>query len=155
MNKNTILVSGAVVFDEKIDKCLFLLVGQTSDGSWEFPKVIVRKGESSVRASLRLMGEKGGMSTTVLEEVGRSGGVVTINGKTIPQRHIYYLMILRSSVIEVIGFEDILWAEYSLALKKLTSKREKLMLKQAKQIYKVWKKDKQRRKDWNDEVLNV
>lgn len=113
---------------------------QKDSQDWEIPKVVVRKGESSVRAVIRIMGEKGGMSTRVLEEVGRAGGTTTINGKILSQRQIYYLMLLRSGSSEAIGFEDFQWLDYTKAQKALSSKREKSMLKEAKEVLKDWNK---------------
>lgn len=146
MDKNLILVSGAVVFKESRGRVCWFLIKQLDGSEWEFPKVVVRKGESSVRAVIRMMGEKGGMSTRVLEEVGRAGGIATVNHKTLPQRHLYYLMLLRSSAGEVVGFPYYEWLEYRKALKKISSRREKVVLKHAKDIYKKWAKLKKRKK---------
>lgn len=141
------LIAGAVVFREQQGKSRWFIVKQNDEGIWEIPKVMVRKGESSVRAALRMMGEKGGMTTRVLEEAGRAGGVATVNKKTLPQRYLYYLMILKSKAPEAIGFGDELWLEYAKAVRKLSSKRERAMLRSARQILKDWKKNRQRRKN--------
>jgi len=141
MDKNLVLTSGAIVF--KDDKGLYVfIVKNTEEEGWELPKVIVRKGESSVRAALRMMGEKAAMTTKVLEEVGRSGGVTTVNGKILPQRHLYYLMVHKISGNEVIGFPESLWLEYSKAIKKLSSKREIGMVKSARDMYKTILRDR-------------
>lgn len=143
IDKNIVLVSAAVVFrnQKNKNKLKWFLTKQGADGEWEIPKVIVRKGESSVRAALRMTGEKGSMTTQVLEEVGRAGGVTTINGKILPQRYIYYLMILRSASNEPMGFTQHLWLEYAKAVRKLPSKRERAMLKQARKVFRRWKKE--------------
>jgi hypothetical protein len=141
MDKNLVLVSGALVFKEQGRKIRWFVVKQTKDGMWEIPKVVVRKGESSVRGALRMMGEKGAMTTKVLEEVGRAGGVTTINGRILPQRHIYYLMILKSSSNEAIGFEQSQWLEYAKARRTVSSKREKAMIREASKVYRAWKKE--------------
>ena len=142
MEKNLVLVSGAVIFKEKGGKLRWFII-ENSKGGWEIPKVVVRKGESSVRAALRMTGEKGGMSTRVLEEIARTGGVTTINGRALPQRHIYYLMRLKFSANEVIGFENYLWLENAKAIKKITSKREKLVFKDAKKLLAKLKKERE------------
>ena len=135
-----VLISGAIVFKEDRGKLTWFVVKQTDDGDWEIPKVVVRKVESSVRASLRMVGEQGGMDVKVLEEAGRSGGVVTVNNKVLPQRQIYYLLHCTSGDGDVVGFSEYEWLEYASAIRKLTSKRERLMLKQARDEYKKWKK---------------
>ena len=149
MDKNLVLIGGAIVFDGKEGKPRFFIIRQPEGDGWEIPKVLVRKGESSVRAVLRLMGEKGGMSTRVLEEATRTGGVTKISGKSSPQRCIYYLMLLRSSSKEVIGFEDYLWADYSVAIKKLSLKKERTSIKRAKKIVRLYQKERQRRMKLN------
>ncbi len=140
IDKSTVLVSGAVVLREGRSKKRWFLVKQSDDDKWEIPKVFVRKGESSVRAAMRMMGEQGGMSTQVIEEAGRAGGVTTINGKVFPQRHLYYLMIQQSGSSEAIGFADSEWLEYAQAVRKLSSKRERAILKQARKEYRKWRK---------------
>jgi len=136
-----VLVSCAIVFKKGRGKSRWFIAKQVDGDEWEIPKVVVRKGESSVRAALRMMGERGGMTTQVLEEAGRAGGVTTINGKTLPQRYLYYLMELKAPPGEAIGFSTYKWYEYAKAVRKLPSKREKMMLKQARKEYRIWKKN--------------
>lgn len=142
MNKNLVLVSGAIVFKEGRGKKRWFVVKQTGDDEerWEIPKVPVRKTESSPRAAIRIMGEKGGMDAKILEEAGRAGGSTTINGKTVPQRHLYYLM-MQTAAGEVLGFEDYQWLEYAKAVRKISSKRERLMIRQARQELRKWQRE--------------
>ncbi len=79
------------------------------------------------------------MNARVLEEVGRFSGTATVNGKSIPQKHLYYLMIQKSGG-EILGFEKFEWLEYDKAAKRLTSKKEKDMLKNGKSVLKEWEK---------------
>ena len=113
--------------------------------------MVVRKGESSVREALRMMAEKGGMTVWVLEEVGRAGGVSTVNDKTIPQRYIYYLLLNKIPGGEAIGFNDSAWFEFPKAVKEVYSKREKQMLKAAKQVYTLWQKERRKKKEQSPE----
>jgi 8-oxo-dGTP pyrophosphatase MutT (NUDIX family) len=135
-----ISIGGAIVFKDNRGKRQFLLVKNKEDGDWEIPKVTVRKGESSVRSVIRLTGEQGGISARVLEEAGRSSGTVIINGKSIPQKHYYYLLMQKGGTSEMIGFHEIKWVEYSDATKKLVLKKEKEMLKNAVAVLKEWEK---------------
>jgi|SRR3989344_8740489 len=145
-NKSLILVSGSVVFKDSGKNRRWFVVKQGGDGKWEIPKVIVRKTESSVRASLRMMGEQGGMRAKVLEEAGRAGGVTTTNGRTIPQRYLYYLMAHKADSGESIGFEESAWLDYSKAVRKISSKRERLMLRQARKELKAWEKRRKKKR---------
>lgn len=147
MNKSTqVLVSGAVLFKEQRGKLSWFIVKLPDEEAWEFPKVLVRRGESSVRAALRMMGEKGGMTTKVLEEAGRAGGVTTVNDRTLPQRYLYYLMVMKTGTSEPVGFPKYAWFDYAKAARKLSSKREKQMLKSARSELKKWKKKYKKRK---------
>lgn len=151
IDKNTVLVSAAVVFKNHKGKGKpeWFVSEQSKGGEWEIPKVVVRKGESSVRAAIRMTGEKGSMTTRVLEEIGRAGGVATVSGRTLPQRYIYYLMLLKSSMEEPIGFSNFAWLEYAKAVRKLSSKRERAMLKVARKMLNEWRRKRRKEKEFN------
>lgn len=133
------MISGAIIFRDNRGRRKFLVVKSKDEEDWEIPKVTVRRGESSVRAAIRMTGEQAGMDVRVLEEAGRFSGVATVNGKTIPQKHLYYLMLQKSGG-EILGFEKFEWLEYEKASKKIGAKKEKEMLKNAKAVLKEWEK---------------
>jgi 8-oxo-dGTP pyrophosphatase MutT (NUDIX family) len=135
-----IVIGGAVIFRENRGKRQFLLVRQKENENWEIPKVTVRKGESSVRAVIRLASEQGGMAVRVLEEAGRVTGTTILNAKSIPQKFYYYLMLQKGGSSELIGFDEFKWLDYADAIKKLGLKREKDMLKGGKDVLKEWEK---------------
>jgi 8-oxo-dGTP pyrophosphatase MutT (NUDIX family) len=140
-NKNQqIVIGGAVLFRENRGRRQFLLVRQKENENWEIPKVIVRRGESSVRAVIRLASEQGGMAVRVLEEAGRATGMTIVNAKSIPQKFYYYLMLQKGGSSELIGFDEFKWIEYSDAFKKLGLKREKDMLEGGRDVLKEWEK---------------
>ncbi len=126
------LVSVAVIFKETNGKRKWLLVKKNDDSEWELPRITVRKTESSARGALRMAGEQLGANTQILEEAGRSGGMVTVNGRTLSQRQLYYLMKLKSQDGEVLGFSQADYMEYTQAVRKLGTKRDKQMLKAAR-----------------------
>jgi precorrin-6x reductase len=157
MNKDLVLISGAIVYRAiKGKKRWFLAKQSGKDGDWEIPKILVRKAESSARGAMRLMLEQMDMDTQVLEEAGRAGGSATINGKVVPQRHLYYIMLFKEKEEEeeeedkrekkedveeiVIGFDDHGWFEYAQAVRMLRSKRERLMIKQGRKELRKWEK---------------
>jgi ADP-ribose pyrophosphatase YjhB (NUDIX family) len=140
LDKNMVIISSAVLFKKlRGNKKKWFLVKNSEEENWEFPNTIVRKGESSARAALRIMGEKGGMSVQVLEEAGRAGGATTLKDKTCPLRHIYYLLREKSDSGEPIGFGEVEWFTYANAIRKV-SKREQQMLRQAREELKSWEK---------------
>ena len=141
MNKDqSILISGACLFKESRGRVYWLVVKNTDEVGWEIPKATVRKGESSVRAILRVLGELAGMSVRVLEEVGRASSSASVNGRSISQKFLYYLLIYKTSAGEILGFTDFEWLEQGKAIKKLSIKREKSMLREAKVVLKTWEK---------------
>jgi 8-oxo-dGTP pyrophosphatase MutT (NUDIX family) len=139
-NNQQMVIGGAIVFRDNRGKRQFLLVKTKEDGDWEIPKVIVRKGESSVRSVIRLTGEQGGMTTRVLEEVGRTTGTTVLNGKSMPQKFYYYLLLQKGGTSDLIGFVEFKWLEYAEAVKKVILKREKDMFKLAREVLKLWEK---------------
>jgi len=129
-----------VVFRGNRGKTQFMLVKQKEEGDWEIPKVTVRKGESSVRAVIRMMGEQAGMTVRVLEEASRSTGNAVINGKSVSQKFYYYLMISKAGGLDAIGFHDFQWLEYGKVVKKVVLKKEKDVFRSAREVLKEWEK---------------
>ena len=144
MKNSQITIGGAVVFKDSRRKRTWFVVRQGQEAKWEIPKVTVRRGESSVRSVLRLTGEMAGMGAKGLEEAGRSSGIAMMNGKSIPQKFYYYLLEHKSGD-DFYGFEDYQWMEYSKALKTLELKREKDMLRSAKEVLQKWEKERQKK----------
>ena len=145
VNKNVVLVGAACVVKESKGKKRWLVVKQNEKEGWELPKTMVRRGESSAKAVIRMTTEKGSMTAKIIEEAGRAGGATTVNGKTLPQRTLYYLMLLKNASKESIGFYDAQWFEYAKAVRSLPSKRERAMLKSAREAYKKWTREQQRK----------
>jgi hypothetical protein len=139
-------VGGALVFKDSRKKRTFLLTKQKEGDDWEIPKISVRRGESSVRSVIRMTGEMAGINAKVLEEAGRASGVTTLNGKVLPQKYYYYLMMLKAGGTDPIGFFDAKWMDFSKALKALSLKREKDILKEGKKVLKVWEKEHLKKK---------
>ena len=127
------LVSAALVYKKDGSDTLWFLVKDKEDGDWEIPKTVARSGESSVRASVRAMGEQGGMRIKVLEEVGRHGGAAKVGDKIVTQRTIYYLIAHKEGQ-EVLGYAGAEWVEHSAALRKVGAKLDREMLKDARAL---------------------
>lgn len=136
---NKRLIGAAVVFKDQRGKRTFLIVRYGEEDEWEFPKITVRKGESSARSVIRMTGENAGISAKILEEAGRISKEARIDGRLVPEKTYYYLMILMAGR-EVMGFSDYKWLEYAKAKQKLTWKREKDILVQTRDVLKQWEK---------------
>lgn len=140
MNKNSILETVAILCREVNGKLLWFVVKQSENGDWEFPRAVVKRGESSVRAALRIIGQQAAINARVLEEAGRTNGFASLNGKTIPKKTIYYLMFAKHIGSEVIGFLDSNWCEYPKASRLLKNQTDLSMLKNARSLFRDWKK---------------
>ncbi len=138
--KQIISTGGALIFKDSRGKRTFLLTKQNEGDNWEIPKITVRRGESSVRSVIRMTSEMAGINAKVLEEAGRASGAATVNGKVLPQKYYYYLMMLKAGGSDPIGFFDSKWMDFSKALKALSLKREKDILKEGKKVLKEWEK---------------
>ena len=139
---NNISIGGAVVYKEGRGRRYYWIVAD-KDGNWEIPKVAVRRGESSVRAVIRMTSEIVGMNARVLEEVGRHSTVVLVNGKATPQKTYYYLLLLKA-VTELMGFEKYQWMDFKKATKAVGLKREKDTLREAEELIKKWEKERKK-----------
>ncbi len=152
MKQKLILVGIAIVYRKVKDKPHWFVVKQKEDFEWELPRTNARRGESSVRSVIRMMGEQAAMNVKVQEEVGRAGGAAMIGGQTIPQKQIYYLLVCKEAH-EVLSFLDYDWLEYSKATRKLKNKKDLAMLKVAKDLLKEIESKKRKSSVTHDREL--
>lgn len=139
-NKNQILIGAGVIYKEVRGTRRYLIVRKGEEDKWEFPKIVVRRGESSVRAVIRMLGEAAGIGAKVLEEVSRVNSIVAVNGKSMPQRLFYYLLIQKAEG-EIIGFDKFEWLDTKGVSKKLSLKRERDVLRESEKMIKAWEKE--------------
>lgn len=140
------LVSAACVYKKADDDVVWFLVREKEAGGWEIPRTIARTGESSVRAAIRAMGEQGGMRVKVLEEVGRHGGAAKIGEKIVTQRTLYYLIAHKDGQ-EILGYVEAGWFEHPLALRKVSAKLDREMLKDARALLYEIREKKRKKKE--------
>jgi ADP-ribose pyrophosphatase YjhB (NUDIX family) len=142
-----VMVSAAVVFKKHDnDPTKWFIISNNDEDGWEIPKTVVRRGESSVRASIRITSEQAGMRTRVLEEVGRGSGATKLNNRPVTQKFLYYLMNCKDGG-EIIGFNKFDWVEYKTLAKRLTNKRDLAMVIKAKDLLKELEQKKDIRTD--------
>jgi hypothetical protein len=144
-NKNTVLTSVGILYRDHQGKRKWLAVKKNGDSDWELPRITVRKTESSARAAIRMAGELLASNAQIIDEVGRSGGMATVNGRSITQRQLYYLLKIQSQNGEVLGFTEAEFFEYAQAVRKLISKRDRQMLKAAKDFLKKVQEKKEKK----------
>lgn len=125
---DTKLTSGAVLFRRKNGKTFWFLAKTQESDSWEIPKGVVRRGESSVRTAIRTVDEEANIAARVLEEAGRAGEVI------------YYLMQQLGSFGGKPRYAQVLWNSYALAKQRLGSASERRIITQANQVLREWLK---------------
>lgn len=131
-----ILVAGSAVCKQRAGKTYWLLVRPGKEDSLQLPKVIVRRGESSVRAAIRSVSEMAGIRGKVLEEAGRTTVFSTRDGKSLFRRIIYYLMQQRGKD-ENAPTARVFWSEFIRARSKLSSLEQRI-LAQARTTLTEW-----------------
>lgn len=144
MDKGIALVSAAAIYKLVGGKREWLLVKNEKESNWEFAKSPVRKGESSVRTVIRIMAERANLKARVLDEAGRTTATTVLNGKAVQQRTIYYLIVQKGTEGEMLGYAETIWVEYDKALRRIASKKEAGILKEAMKI--VREREKARKK---------
>ena len=137
-----ILVSGAVVFHTRGGKTFWLLVKPGKDDTWQLPKGVVRRGESSVRTAIRTIDETLGIRGRVLEEAGRATINSTRDGHSFSRRIIYYLMQQKSKEPRDL-MTQFAWADFVRTHHKLSTAQEKRILNQARSLLSEWEKQEQ------------
>lgn len=148
MDKDRVLIGVAIIFRGEGKKREWLITKEKEDSDWSLPRQKARKkSESTAKAAIRLAGEKLGISAKVLEEAGRAGGVTTVNNETKAKRELYYLMIQKSADGEVVGYKEHAWLPYANAVRKLPSKRDRKMIKAAREELRTWLKRQEEEKD--------
>lgn len=142
------LLTGAVVYRKQKSQLEWLLTkSNEKDNKWEIPKDTVRRGESSVGAVIRFLGENLGVPGRVIEEAGRTtSSRKTSNGTTLEEKSIFYLIASGAGgreMVERVGRQvETKWFSTVSANKKIVSAQERRMLKQAKDVLKEWQKNK-------------
>lgn len=132
------LIAGIAACRRRRGETEWLLTAPQKKDTWELPKDTVRRGESSVSAAIRFLAEFLGIRGRIIEEAGRAS--------TAPDKFIFYLMYLTGirngeSLPKTLSLEN-KWFSYAQATKKLSLARERRILKQAKNVFREWQKEK-------------
>ena len=138
--KNSLLAAAGLVFKKEKGKILWLIVKKDESGEWVIPKTTGRKGESSVRAMVRYITDFGGVNAQVLEEVTRTGGTTSVNGRITVTKTLYYLIVDKGGM--EIKLPDYEWGDLAKVTKKLKIKKEVKIFKEANDLLKKIEKEK-------------
>lgn len=125
--------AGGIVFKEgKV-----LLTKHSLNHHWSFPKGWIDKGETSKQAALREVREEGGVEAEIIEKVGDSKYVYTLNGEKIFKLVTYFLMEYKSGDVKDhdLEVEEAGWYEPENALKQLSFSQDRILLKKALEVY--------------------
>ena len=125
--------AGGIVFKEG----RVLLTKHSQNKHWSFPKGLIDPGQTTKEAALREVKEEGGVEVEILDKVGYSKYVYTLNGEKIFKVVTYFLMKYISGDPKDHDWEveEAGWYEVDDALKQLTFSQDKQLLKKALEIY--------------------
>lgn len=122
--------AGGIVFNSKGQ---VLLTEHSKNKHWSFPKGLIDLGQTPEKAALREVKEEGGVEAEIVDKVGYSKYVYTLNRERIFKIVAYFLMKYVSGDIKDHDWEvsDIGWLEPEEALKKLSFNQDRELLKKA------------------------
>lgn len=126
--------AGGIVFNNQNQ---VLLAKHSQNKHWSFPKGWIEEGQTSKEAAIREVKEEGGVEAEIIEKVGDTKYVYTLNGEKIFKVVVYFLMKYLSGDPKDHDWEmeDAGWYSVDEALKTLDFSRDKELLKKAVEIY--------------------
>ncbi|MBI4035712.1 NUDIX domain-containing protein [Candidatus Daviesbacteria bacterium] len=127
--------AGGIVFN---DKGQVLVTQHSQNKHWSFPKGLLDHPEQTTEQSaLREVKEEGGIEAEIIDKVGYSKYIYSLNGEKIFKIVTYFLMKYLSGNIADHDWEvsDIGWFAPEDALKQLSYSRDKELLKKAVEMY--------------------
>lgn len=121
--------AGGIVF--KGNKVL--LTKHSQNKHWSFPKGWIEQGQTSKEAALREVKEEGGVEAEIVDKIGDSKYIYTLNGEKIFKVVVYFLMKYKSGNPKDHDWEmeEAGWFSSDEALKTLSFSRDKELLKKA------------------------
>ena len=120
--------AGGIVFNSKGQ---VLLTKHSQNKHWSFPKGLIDPGQTSEEAALREVREEGGVKAEIIDKVGYSKYVYTMQGEKIFKVVTYFLMEYVSGNPEDHDWEveEAGWYEVEDALRQLTFSQDKDLLR--------------------------
>ncbi|MBI2020524.1 NUDIX domain-containing protein [Candidatus Daviesbacteria bacterium] len=121
------------------NKVEVLLTKHSQNKNWSFPKGWIEEGQTAEQAAVREVKEEGGVEAEILDKVGYSKYVYTLNNEKIFKVVTYFLMKYVSGDPKDHDWEveEAGWFEVADALKTLSFSHDKELLKEA---VKLWQK---------------
>ena len=126
--------AGGIVFKGK----KVLLTKHSQNHHWSFPKGLIDPGQTPQEAAVREVREEGGIAAEILDRVGYSKYVYSLNGEKIFKVVTYFLMKYKSGDPKDHDWEveEAGWFEVDEALEQLTFSQDKDLLKKALEMRK-------------------
>ncbi len=132
--------AGGVVFKKEDANIFVLLIAVKNSTVWTLPKGLVEKGEDTKRAAIREVKEETGCTGEIIDFIDKVDIWFYLKEKNENTRHhkliYYYLIKYREGSPKDHDFEvdDVKWFLIDEAIEKATYKRDRLILKKAKDI---------------------
>ncbi len=131
--------AGGIVFKTVRSQGQVLLTKHSQNKHWSFPKGLIDPGQTTEEAALREVREEGGVEAEIVDKVGYSKYVYTLNGEKIFKVVTYFLMRYLSGNPSDHDWEveEAGWYEVDEAIKQLTFSQDKALLKKAIDLVKL------------------
>lgn len=125
--------AGGIVFNEKGE---VLVTQNSSNKYWGFPKGHIEPGQTTKEAALREVKEEGGIEAEIVEKIGESKYVYTMNNEKIFKIVAMFLMNYISGNTENHDYEvsEAKWLSPEDALQQLSFSQDKQLLKKALEL---------------------
>lgn len=126
--------AGGIVFNSQGQ---VLITKHSQNKHWSFPKGLIDPGQTPKEAALREVKEEGGVEAEIIDKVGYSKYVYTLNGEKIFKVVTYFLMKYKLGKIEDHDWEveESGWFAPEAALKQLSFSQDKELLEKALDLY--------------------
>lgn len=124
--------AGGVVYRYEDGELKILLIATKASTVWSFPKGLIERGEDAVQTALREIKDETGIEGRVVDELGETSYWFVMDGEKYYKTVKYYLVeYLQGQPNPCWEIDDVKWFLAEEALKKLTYKADKEILKKA------------------------
>lgn len=130
--------AGGIVFKKTPTQTLFLIIQPKDTDRWQFPKGHLDNGETSKDAAVREVKEEGGISANLIQKLGIQRYFFSLKKERIFKTVTFFLMEYVSGDTKNHDKEvdGAVFLPFDEAFEKLTFKKDKETLNQAKEILK-------------------
>jgi 8-oxo-dGTP diphosphatase len=128
--------AGGVVYKKEKGQTFWLLIQPKGTDYWQFPKGLIKEGESAQDTAVREIREEGGVTGQIVEKIGSSSWWFIQDGERVFKTTTYFLMGAEKDTgkIDPVEVERAVWLLADEAEKELSFASSKKIFAQAQTI---------------------